>query len=83
MVDRDHQGRHSKGLIMLPLSKQLDSVGYRVLPLHHRVWRWEVYSRKDDRLLEAGQLIGSKAKAIITATSAARIWENKNPNPKS
>jgi hypothetical protein len=59
-------------------SKQTESViGHRVMPVRRNVWRWEVFSQEDDRLLEAGQTIGSKVKAIVVATSAARAWAAK------
>jgi len=54
-------------------------IGYRVLPVRRRVWRWEVFEREDDHVLETQQSVGSKARAIGLAISAARRWQNKNP----
>jgi hypothetical protein len=59
-------------------SKQTKSmIRYRVMPVRRNVWRWEVFSQVDDRLLEAGQTVGSKVKAIVVAISAARAWAAK------
>jgi hypothetical protein len=71
--------RSTKFSTMEPFSTQIVSmIGYRVLPVRRRVWRWEVFDR-DNHVLETQQSVGSKARAIGLATSAARKWQNKNP----
>lgn len=52
-------------------------IGHRLMPIRHNVWRWEIYSRKDNRILEAGQIFGSKVKANTVAATAARAWTRK------
>ena len=65
-------------LIMQKSSIQSESViGQRLIPVRHKVWRWKIFAQKDGRLLEAGQSVGSKAKAISVANSAARVWAGK------
>jgi len=59
-------------------SRQSESViSQRLIPVRHKVWRWKIFAQKDGRLLEAGQSVGSKAKAISVANSAARVWAGK------
>jgi hypothetical protein len=53
------------------------TIEHRVMPVRRNVWRWEVFSQQDGRLFEAGRTVGSKLKAIVIATGAARAWAAK------
>jgi len=65
---------------MKPFSTQIVTmVDYRVLPIRRRVWRWEVFEREDNHVLETQQTVGSKARAIGLAISATRRWQKKDP----
>ncbi len=65
---------------MEPFSSQtVTMVDYRVLPVRRRVWRWEVFEREANHVLETQQSVGSKARAICLAMCAARRWQNKDP----
>jgi hypothetical protein len=63
-----------------PQKSRRPTVGYRILPVRHRVWRWEVFALEDNRVLETREVAGSRVKAICFANSAARVFEATKRN---